>query len=431
MDATLRVAERFLLAKRVAERVKTGDAIGDPKEILAVYKRLLTVYAGKEHDAKEWLRLHEEIKKHYLSVIDRRMKGEVIDPKEIEKKRRELQIERDGGGVGTGEYTNKGQSIIGYLNHGFPSMVNTAKILCFAILQQLALPPKLRKSIEVASRFWSKSPRLNVKGGSYDETIAKGVALYLDLLDTFKKHEKLFEDALRVGKTHSDSDPEGGVVTKYKAGPFTLVNTGGFDDKTMVDKSKLFEVAAEKMHAIGLGKVCYGDVLVTNQLSNKRVQAFYLLSKDEVFVRGDTGISLDMVHSVCHELTHRLEEKFLASKKPAIVALYNTLKVHGMVEKMPDIGETVTYQGTTLVVDERDVRRKILKLMSPENPLRRLPVSLATFRVLKGDPPNPMSFVSDYAKRGGPQENFAEMVAFYAMGKLPEKQVELLLPIIS
>ena len=42
-----------------------------------------------------------------------------------------------------------------------------------------------------------------------------------------------------------------------------------------------------------------------------------------------------------------------------------------------------------------------------------------------------LNFITAYAKSGGPGENFAEMVSFYALGKLPKEQVELLLPLLS
>ena len=57
----------------------------------------------------------------------------------------------------------------------------------------------------------------------------------------------------------------------------------------------------------------------------------------------------------------------------------------------------------------------------------------AMFFKLKGveQKVDPLDFVTHYAKKGGPGENFAEMVSFYALGKLPQAQLDLLLPILN
>ena len=44
---------------------------------------------------------------------------------------------------------------------------------------------------------------------------------------------------------------------------------------------------------------------------------------------------------------------------------------------------------------------------------------------------NILSDPTPYAEKGGPNENFAEMVAYYALGKLPPGLVELLEPILQ
>lgn len=448
MDVAIRVWERYRLAQRVAERAKTGDSMGDPRDLLAKYKHLLARYAEKEHEAKRYLELTAEIEKYKeVSTFDA-------------EKLKQLQIERDGGGPGTGPFREKGSDIGTHLIvYGFKPLQQVAQPLCLAILQQLALPQKTRKSIEVAAKFWARSPRLNPRGRTWEESIVKRVELYMEHLELFRKHEKLFELALKEGKPHSET---GDLVTLLKAGPFSVINTGGFDPKTMEDKARLCAEAAEKMTAIGLGKVCYGNVLITNRLSGERVEAFYMPANDEMFVRADAKVTLDTVRVVCHELTHRLEFKFLQGKKSDIVRLYAKFNTHAMINNsytdFPKIGEPVEYEGKTMRVIDTDYRRRSVKIQDPDvkkrcfvcgqpveghqpdaehkSPIVRneaYSMPLQTFNRLKGIPNkvDPLDFITAYAKRGGPSENFAEMVSFYAVGQLPKEQVELLLPLLS
>jgi hypothetical protein len=437
MDVSLRVAERYQLAIRVAERTKRGDSIGDPKELLLLFRIGVAKYAEKEADAKEYLRLHAEIVK-----TREELKPEAGHEayKAVRERIEQLQAQRDGRDPSSRQWSDKGAAIsIHMQQHGFDRLKDTARLLCLAILQQMVLSPKLRKSIEVASKFWARNIRLP-RGKTVEDMYVERTELYLEHLELFRKHEKLFMEALTSGKSHSDT---GDVVTRFKAGPFVVVNTGGFDTKLMEEKARLCEEAALKMEGIGLGKVCYGDVLITNRLSGERIAAFYLPSKDEMFVRADAKMTTDTVRVVCHELTHRLCEKFLSSKKSEIVKIYNTISVHSKVsgpsfKDYPERGDTLLYKGVELKVTDRDFRRKSVKLQDPTpRPDGRISVytmPVTTFFELKGTPlasTGFLDFITSYAKRGGPEENFAEMVSFYAIGKLPKEQMDLLLPVLG
>jgi len=342
--------------------------------------------------------------------------------------------------------------------HGFHKVKDCAKDLCWAILQQTVLPPKIRKSIEAIAKFYARTPRLDPRGSTYEESLAKRVALYLDFLEDFRKHEKVFEAAISQGKQHSG---EGEGATRVKAGPFTLVNSGGFGSEQMQNIAKLVEEAAQKMAGIGLGKVNYGDIILSNRIERPNWAAFYVVAKDEMFIRADSKMNMDTVRVLCHELTHRLEHKFLQGKKHEISKLYATINTHSsfMSEtELPAFGATVPYQDKLWKVVERDVRRRTVKV-SPANPLQcfvcaekgraehepdeehKFPIArmetivmpAATFFKLNGveQKVDPLDFITAYAKKGGPGENFAEMVSFMALGKLPQAQVDLLLPILG
>jgi hypothetical protein len=285
------------------------------------------------------------------------------------------------------------------------------------------------------------------------------VQLYLDFLEDFRKHERLFGLALQQGKAHATDEAS---TTRLKAGPFILVNTGGFDMDTMMAAAKLVEEAAKRMDSIGLGKVCYGDVLLSNRLAGKAtVAAFYVVASDEMFVRADLRTTEDTVRVTCHELTHRLEHKFLAGKEREIAQLYAKINTHsGFMSntEMPAFGAPLTYKGELWKVVDRDTRRRSVKL-APANPLRcfvcaekgrkehvpdeehKFPIARKETIVMPAEhfykmqgmeqKVDPLDFITNYAKKGGPSENFAEMVSFYAIGKLPKEQLDLLLPILG
>lgn len=444
------MAKRYLLAAKVAERAKRGDSIGDPKELLGKFKMLLAKYSEVEPEAKEWLRLNEEVGKSLTENQALINRGEPPNHDKLKA----LRLQRDKSGD-----RDRGSTVTFHMaQHGFGKLQETGKLLCWAILQQLVLPPKLRKSIEVAAKFWSRDARMRPHGTTMDSTIQKRVMLYLEHLEVFRKHVKLFDEAIRQGKSHAEA---GELVTKYRGGPFTLVNTGGFDAEVMKEKARLCEEAAHKMSAIGLSKVCYGDVLIANRLSGESTQAFYLVAKDEMFVRADARVVLDTVRVMCHELTHRLETKFLESKKQAIIDLYRKINTHSMYlsnTEMPSIGTPITYDGKSMKVTDYDRRRKTVKIEEGGLPKcfvcaekgrtehvpdeeHKIPIyrreaytmPVQTFYRLQGKEfkADPLDFITAYAKRGGPSENFAEMVSFWAVGKLPQEQIDMLLPILQ
>ena len=452
MKITDRVAERIRLASRVAERVKQADSFGDPNDLLAQFKRAVAKYAEKEPVAKRFLATYAEVVKLMAlgappeKLKEVRLNGmeELISESEDGKRRQVRDL--------TYEVTTHAAQ------HGWGKIQDVAQNLCFAILQQLVLPPKARKSVEAIAKFYARTPRVSTRGKTYEEARAKAVQNYLDLLEDFRKQEKVFEVVLTQGKQHS---AEGEGATRVKAGPFTLVNTGGFKPEQMKNIAKLAEEAAQKMAGIWLGKVNYGDILLTNRIERANWAAFYVIAKDEMFIRADAKINMDTVRTLCHELTHRLEHKFLPGKKHEITQLYATINTHSSFmsdTEMPAYGETVEYGGKTLRVEQKDVRRRSVTLADPkppecfvcaekgrdhhENdeehkmPIRRkevIQMSAAMFYKLKGveQKVDPLDFVTGYAKKGGPGENFAEMVSFYAIGKLPKEQIDLLLPILG
>jgi len=198
---------------------------------------------------------------------------------------------------------------------------------------------------------------------------AEHVLAYAKLLKEFRQQVAIAYEAIQKGKTHAAE----GATTKLNAGPFKVVNTGGFSDEAMEEAAKAVMKAAQLLSGIGLSRICYGDVLVSNTLTSRsNVMAFYLIGKDEMFVRANVRADADIVRFICHELAHRLEHKFLKAKGHEIAGLYRTLATKDMMStsdlEWPTRGKVVEYQGRQLTVVNLDHRRKTVTFKDPKEP---------------------------------------------------------------
>lgn len=196
--------------------------------------------------------------------------------------------------------------------------------------------------------------------------------------------------------------------------------------------------------------VCYGDVLISNTLMRSAVLAFYLVQKDELFVRANLrGKENAAVHTVVHELGHRLSHKFLHARQREIQHMYAVIasedakglrevlnEVWSDPEDKPKIGDSVTGTNGEYTVTGYDHSRGqiIIRLVSKADPKQTARTSLETYIRMKGLLPRegggiPGGFVSLYAKTNA-QENFAEMVSHYCSDILAPEQVEMLKAIL-
>jgi hypothetical protein len=109
------------------------------------------------------------------------------------------------------------------------------------------------------------------------------------------------------------------------------------------------------------------------------------------------------------------------------------------LDSWPDLGREVTFKGDNLVVLEVSKRENKIRFGEPPAPGRvqrkvyTAPLEWWVRNIEGKEPersPDFKGFITSYAEKGGPSENFAEMVAFYALGKLPKGLVDLLEPIL-
>jgi hypothetical protein len=305
------------------------------------------------------------------------------------------------------------------LDGAFKQLAPHLRMLFLNILTDYSLDAKDRKIVEEATKSFSK--RLVVRKGQWQEAYSK-------ILDAWRTYFKVAERIVENGKGHEESG------TSQEAGPFTLVNTGGFSDKVMTDVAQVVQQSAKLLQKKGLGKLCYGKIQVTNTIQRStRVLAFYQRNTDELYIRANfKGGKIAAVRSVCHELGHRLFYKFLQSKKNEIQRIYVILKgqesdrvdqLVGDKSAWPSLGEEYQEGRRTFIVD--DVNYLAVRLYQKDDPSRRFKLPLKSWMLNKMQDATSGTFVSRYASTD-PSENFAEMIAFYAQDLLPEAQVNML-----
>jgi hypothetical protein len=297
---------------------------------------------------------------------------------------------------------------------------DVAHDLFLSILQQYNLPKDVRRKVEVQAKVWTKKKPAKIKG-KYSEVYQGIYALVTTAYEVAR-------EALASGTPISGSDSE--VVV----GAFKLINTGGFPPQIMEGVVKALEKAEYLLRSKGFGKVCYGEVYVTRTIKGSAL-AFYVIAQDALFVRANFRNPVDLVYNIIHELAHRLDHKFLSSKKQEIRRLYNSLALKAKFSRPdvepPEPGKDLRVDNKAFVVDR--VQWPKIYIRKPEEdpaaPSKSYITMDAYARIkaqAEGRPPfGDDGFVTEYAAKNE-HENFAEMVTNYCLGKLQPSLVEKL-----
>lgn len=406
------------LHKRVATRYRLAEAIANIPNLASEIGRNLVKFVEFEQTARDYQGYLAEIKKILARdpySEDQKPYWEKIDSHLVEYR---LGI---------------------WVSHNYYLWFRDTWELSLAVLQQFSLPAPLRRKIEQTAKYWAskqKAKSYRFKGTQLDkfDTI---ISTYLTQTETILDQFSAITEALSKGKPMSEDDG-----SKLKVGPFTLVNTGGFKPEVMNDVAETVKKATSLIMAKGYGKILYGDIMVTKKVGRSNVLAFYMMNSDELLIRAGLRMSVDSIHTVLHELSHRLHRKFLQSKDQKIRALYQKYKIqkdYGSVDSSmaPQVGEEVEHKGKTLVVDRIGYsgRDLTIHLYNKAEPDRKYSVPLKHYvEIFKteeaGSRPNQKGFVSGYAGKSD-GENFAEMMAYYFRDQLSEEQLKDLEEVLS
>lgn len=408
------------LSTSIARRFVVADAVGDPKSLLIQFEEEVKKAESKCPPGSYALALKmKEQASEIVKTTGRFSSKDIPGYEEMSKLAFNCRVLLSLVSQWTSAYGNK---------------------LFLAILQQYALPPALRKKVEMAARTYSKTRhtvRRKPPGQDFEY-----IGDFEKLLKVLRLHVDVAKDALAKGKEHAEGGDDAGAATKVNVGSFTLVNTGGFTSKMMETVADVVKKAADAIRTSGLGKVLYGDILVTNTImKDPKVLAFYMTANDEMFIRANVKANINTVQTVLHELGHRYQFKFL-NDKPGVNRLYRLVAGQEndrerdlqKAMKAPEVGETIVIKGDLYrvrrVTWDRGGEKVVLE--DPNNPRGGYAsISLEGYLSHKGlapdrtrnfdEAPNYKGFVTNYAKTD-PDENFAEMFAFYCLGRLPVMQ---------
>jgi AcrR family transcriptional regulator len=393
------------VAERVAARFRRSDVIADPNILISKLESVIDSYRNDEHNLPK-MREGEKLLKEDPSLESKLRTG--VLPAHVEETVKHYLRERYAYAYRVGKVMDRIHGV------GVSS-------LFLAILQQYALPAALRKKVEAGAKFFAKT---RLRKPSEEDALDA----FEQMLATLREYLAIARQAVQEGKPFS-SGGSGGTHEFRKAGPFRLVNTGGFDDPTMDEVVKVVEAAWHLMSSKGLTQVGYGDILVSNTLAKSTVLAFYLIGKDEMFVRANLkGEEKTAVRTIVHELGHRLEFKFLTSKKAAINTMYLLYKMRHRENVVRDPSIPAPEAGMDLKVGRtvwkvQKVDHVLVYLVASDNPKKTGTMSIDAWYKAHGAPTAGGKFVTQYAKKDA-SENFAEMVAEYCLGKLNPEQTE-------
>jgi len=401
---------------------KPNPAIGDPVELLSLFELDVERLAVGQEGG---LTVGGETAKEIVALV-RQMEAETSAEPKIWTAYDILTGSRGPGSVGRYQELVRLTAVVeGFFGHAQLH----ALPLFRAIHQQLALPPALAKKIDAANRYWSKTSLrftrpawvkpLHVSGARcYGPVLA-----YESILKEARKHVALAKEALAAGVSHSAE----ATKTVLQAGPFRLVNTAHFSDEQMQQIGAVVREAAKRLTDIGLARVCYGDMLMSRQISKSNVLAFYMTKNDEMFVRGDVADNdrRNLLWTICHELGHRLQFEFLSEKGDALIQrFYASTKRQARLAKseahyFPAVGtkiETPIGELTFLGYE----RLGVVAYLDPKGQKRLTTTqswqaSMGAWDRHYGRGAESL-FVSHYASKDA-YESFAEMVAACATGK--------------
>ena len=305
-----------------------------------------------------------------------------------------------------------------------------------ALVQQRKLPTALRRKVEAAVRSWdirkhpSGRPTRKDWLGGYEGDVNAYLGRVEMIRDQLLTAREAFASSSITGAGGEASD------VHMEAGPFTIVNSGGFSEQFMRSAADAIGQASVILERKGLGFVCYGEAHVVKQVARQAVLARYVGDTDTFLIRGFTRGSHEYVGTIIHELGHRLIEKFMTdAAKRLMVSLYRHQKTERYIRKldlvMPHVGDTIQEHGKVYEVTGHKGVSILMRRKGTEKPVYR--VSVESWVSAKADEAGeipPKGFVNRYASKS-PDENFCEMLRYYCMGKLPESQAALIEPVIE
>lgn len=309
-----------------------------------------------------------------------------------------------------------------------------ARPLLRSLLESYSISPKTRPVVERLLRYFSVKVVRSIRR-SDPKGALQILDLYEALIDQGRTLLAISKEILQTKQTHEQ------MGSKVTVGNFILVDTGGYGEAVMGQIADLVKTASSLLTRHGFGKVCYGEVFVTRTISRSNVRALYHIQEDKVYIRANVKKNPDTLRDLLHELGHRYETKFMRSRGE-VDHLYNEIsrqetdRIYQERKELrslaPPPGDRVEIKGVwwTVVSVLPSMKGQIVHLKNDAGRTGKIPLegylSYKVGRDLERTVhEESIGFVTEYAKRGGPKENFADMFSFYCLDRLPTKQISL------
>ncbi len=316
------------------------------------------------------------------------------------------------------------------MKYGTNALLNAgASNFFLGILRSFSMTKSERKDMEAASRYFgvrSKTFKLPSEGWEPK------------YIEHWAKLERMFVTACKiVARGEACSDDQ-----YCTARCFRLVNTGGFDLKTMQTVQAIVDRAAKIIDEAGFKELCYGDVYVTNTvMRDSNILAFYMQGDDRMYVRANLkNVESSALHTIIHELGHRLDHKFVgADGRTFVTKLYREYQRADLdrpsgVEggSMAKVGDIFVHKNETFRV-VRVADKVYLRGVDPEIQNVQLSMGILAWQVRHGGKASarqPSAFPTPYSATKS-SEFFAEMFTFALLDKLTKKQRDDFDPILE
>lgn len=132
------------------------------------------------------------------------------------------------------------------------------------------------------------------------------------------------------------------LENSLKAGDFDIIY---MDEKSGKQIADLFTSVCSTLSKTGFGQVCYGEVISTMNMG--KVLADYTIASDSIRVTNKARKSADAIHTVIHELGHRLYHKFMgpSDHKKIKEKYYNTRNSVDSDSDNIEVGQIVDFPG--------------------------------------------------------------------------------------
>jgi len=207
-----------------------------------------------------------------------------------------------------------------------------------------------------------------------------------------------------------------GLVQKIKG--FTIINEAPKlkeqDFEGILTEFKQALTLMERSSVIHAKDLFYGDCVVITDLHQKSVLAWYSVNQDAIYIKGSKG--LDRVHTIIHELGHRLWFKFLTAQQKKDWTTWHYKCAYAKKDvTLPQVGDELPFPIRGIKGKPKVIKIEAGNYFVTETGFMSLSQIISFYRSIA-------LFPSQYASTDA-EEHFSEAFAFYCEGSLKDEHL--------